>query len=114
MSKIKPMALVENMSGKVCEHSNIYFRTNKVTGQVNSAKLCNPYDGGNSAQQQAARTRFATVSAAIRARIAALPAADKATLVAEYKSQNKIGSLFGYCYHKWNSEYNASGALIGD
>ena len=113
MAKIKPMALIENMSGKVCEHSDVYFRTNKVTGIVHSGKLCNPYDGGNSTQQQAARTRFATVGAAIRARISALPATDKATLEAEFKAQHKIGTLFGYCYKKWNSEYDASGALIG-
>ena len=36
MAKIKPMALIENMSKKVCMHSDVYFRTNKQTGVVYS------------------------------------------------------------------------------
>ena len=114
MAKIKPMALIENMSGKVCEHSDVYFRTNKQTGKVSSGKLCNPFAGEASADQLAVRNRFKVVVPAVRARIAALPAADKAALEAEYKAQHEIGSLFGYCMKKWNAEYDASGALIGD
>lgn len=114
MAKIKPMALVENMSGKVCEHSDVYFRTNKQTGKVSSGKLCNPFTGEASVNQVAVRNRFKTVATAIRARIAALPTADKTALVKEYKAQHEVGSLFGYCMKKWNAEYDASGALIGD
>lgn len=113
MSKIKPMALVDKMSGKVCVHSDIYFRTNKVTGAVHSAKLCNPYDGGHSTAQEQVRTRMSKVSAAVRARIAALDTDAKAALVKEYHAQHKIGSLFGYCYKKWNGEYDEKGDLIG-
>ncbi len=114
MAKIKPMALIENMSGKVCVHSDVSFRTNKVTGKVSSSKLCNPFKGPFSNEQVAAQNRFKTVVAAIRARIAALPTADKTALVKEYKAQHEVGSLFGYCMKKWNNEYDASGALIGD
>lgn len=112
MAKIKPMALVESMSGKACMHSDVYFRTNKVTGQVFSGKLCNPYDGGNSTSQVAVRNRFSTVAAAVRTRIAALTTDAKAALLKEYHSQTAVGSFFGYCYKKWNAEYNATGALI--
>ena len=42
MAEIKPMALIESMSKKVCEHSDVYFRTNKKTGKVYTGKLCNP------------------------------------------------------------------------
>lgn len=112
MAKIKPMALVESMSSKVCMHSNVYFRTNKVTGATFAAKLCNPYDGGNSEDQLAARNRFAAVSAAVRARIAALQPTEKTALLAQFRGQSKVGSFFGYCFKKWNSEYDDSGVLI--
>lgn len=67
MSKVKPMALVESMSGKICEHSNVYFRTNKRTGAVTSGKLCNPYSGEPSEDQMEVRTLFASAVAAAQA-----------------------------------------------
>lgn len=67
MSKVKPMALVESMSGKICEHSNVYFRTNKRTGTVTSGKLCNPYAGDPSEDQAAIRTMFANAVSAAKA-----------------------------------------------
>ena len=112
MAKIKPMALVESMSQKVCEHSNVYFRTNKQTGAVYSGKLCNPYEGEPSADQVANRTRFGKVSVAVKARLAALAGADKEKFVAAYKSQHKIGSLYGYAFKKWDKEYDVNGELI--
>ena len=112
MAKIKPMALVESMSQKVCEHSNVYFRTNKQTGAVYSGKLCNPFEGEASADQIAKRTRFGKVSKAIRARLNALTGEDKTKFLAAYKSQHKIGSLYGYAFKKWNDEYDANGDLI--
>ncbi|MCQ2328769.1 MAG: hypothetical protein MJZ59_05440 [Paludibacteraceae bacterium] len=60
MAQVKPMALIESMSGKVCMHSDVYFRTNKRTGNVTSGKLCNPFQGEPTAAQQATRTNFAT------------------------------------------------------
>jgi hypothetical protein len=92
----------------------MYFRTNKVTGQTFTAKLCYPYTGPASEQQGFARDRFAKVTAAVRTRLSELSVNDKKALVAEYKSQHKIGSLFGYAMHKWDNEYDQSGDLIGD
>ena len=112
MAKIKPMALVESMSRKVCEHSNVYFRTNKQTGAVYSGKLCNPYEGEPSTDQVANRNRFGKVSKAVKARLAALTGEDKTKFLAAYKSQHKIGSLYGYAFKKWNDEYDANGDLI--
>ena len=66
MAKIKPMALIESMSKKVCEHSDVYFRTNKKTGAVYTGKLCNPSTKEPSVNQTAAKARFAKVSAAVR------------------------------------------------
>ena len=112
MAKIKPMALIESMSNKVCEHSDVYFRTNKKTGEVFTGKLCNPSTKEPSVNQTAARARFAKVVAAVRT-ILAGSSEQKTQLVAEYKAQNKIGSLFGYAMHKLNDQYDANGDLIG-
>ena len=111
MAKIKPMALIESMSNKVCEHSDVYFRTNKKTGEVFTGKLCNPSTKEPSAAQIKAKERFAKVSAAVRT-ILAGSSEQKTQLVAEYKAQNKIGSLFGYAMHKLNDQYDANGDVI--
>lgn len=112
MAKIKPMALIESMSKKVCMHSDVYFRTNKQTGVTYSGKLCNPSEKEASASQIAAKARFAKVVAAVRT-ILAGTSEQKATLVAGYKAQTKIGSLFGYAMHKLNDQYDANGDPIG-
>ena len=106
------MVLIESMSNKVCEHSDVYFRTNKKTGEVFTGKLCNPSTKEPSVNQTAARARFAKVVAAVRT-ILAGSSEQKTQLVAEYKAQNKIGSLFGYAMHKLNDQYDANGDLIG-
>ena len=113
MSEIKPMALIQSMRKKVCMHSDVYFRTNKQTGKTTTGKLCNPSTKEPSAAQTAAKARFAKVSAAVRA-ILAGSSEQKTELVAAYKAQNKIGSLFGYAMHKLNDQYDANGDPIGD
>ena len=110
MAEIKPMALIESMRKKVCMHSDVYFRTNKVTGKVTTGKLCNPSDKAPSADQVKAKARFAKVVAAVRTILE--DATEKAKLQAEFKSQTKIGSLFGYAMHKLNGNYDANGDLI--
>ena len=111
MAKIKPMALIESMSKKVCMHSDVYFRTNKQTGATYTGKLCNPSDKAPSAAQTAAKARFAKVVAAVRAILA--DPTEKAKLQAEYKAQTKIGSIFGYAMHKLNGNYDENGDKIG-
>ena len=113
MAEIKPMALIESMKKKVCEHSDLYFRTNKRTGKVTTGKMCNPSEKEPSAAQTAAKERFAKVTSAVRA-ILAGTSEQKTQLVAEYKGQTKYGSLFGYAMHKLNGNYDASGDPIGD
>ena len=112
MAKIKPMALIESMSKKVCEHSDVYFRTNQQTGATYTGKLCNPSMKEPSASQTAAKARFAKVVAAVRTILT--DPTEKAKLKAEFKAQTKIGSLFGYAMHKLNGNYDANGDLIGD
>ena len=112
MAKIYPIDLVKAMSQKVCTHSDTYFRRNKITGTTFSGKMCNPYEGPASERQTAVRNRFKAMQAAIRTRIAALTETEHDKLWAEYLAQTDIGSFYGFCYHKWNSEYDASGTLI--
>ena len=69
-------------------------------------------DAEPSASQIAAKARFAKVVAAVRTILT--DPTEKAKLKAEYKSQTKIGSLFGYAMHKLNGNYDANGDLIGD
>ena len=111
MAQIKPMALIESMKKKVCMHSDVYFRTNKKTGKVYTGKLCNPSTKEPSAAQTAAKARFAKVSAAVRA-ILAGTSEQKTQLVAEYRKQTRIGSLFGYAMHKLNGNYDQNGDPI--
>lgn len=110
MAKIKPLATIASMSGKVCIHSDMYFRTNKITGKTFTGKLCNPSTKAPSSDQISVRNRFDKVQAAVRTRLET--PATKAQMEAEFKAQTKIGTLFGYCFHKWNSEYDENGDLI--
>lgn len=110
MAEIKPMALIESMKKKVCQHSDVYFRVNKRTGKVTTGKMCNPSTKAPSANQVKAKARFAKVQAAVRT-IFADPT-EKAKLLAEYKAQTRYGSLFGYAMHKLNGNYDENGDLI--
>lgn len=110
MAEIKPMALIESMRKKVCEHSDVYFRTNKQTGKVTTGKICYPSTKEPSAAQTAAKARFAKVVAAVRTILE--DSTEKAKLQKEYLAQNQIGSLFGYAMHKLNSNYDRNGDLI--
>ena len=112
MAEIKPMALIESMKKKVCEHSDVYFRTNKQTGKVTTGKLCNPSTKAPSAAQTAAKARFAKVVAAVRTILA--DPTEKAKLEKEYKAQSKYGSLLGYAVHKLNGNYDENGDLISE
>lgn len=111
MSKIRPLEVISSMSGKVCTHSKMYFRTNSFNGNVSTGKMCYPYKGEASDDQKAAKARFKAVVLAVRARLAALTDAEKAKMKLAAKAV-QAGSVFGYAFHKWNSEYDASGALI--
>ena len=112
MAQIKQMVLIESMKKKVCMHSDVYFRTNRQTGTTYTGKLCNPSTKAPSANQTAAKARFAKVVAAVRTILS--DPTEKAKLLTEYKRQTKIGSLFGYAMHKLNGNYDANGDLIGD
>lgn len=97
--KIKMIDLATAGSGKVCEHSDFYFETRKRRKglpAVFTGRMCNPYDGGDSAAQQTAREKFATVSAAVTA-IMADPTA-LAPYKAAFEKQYKYNTLRGYVF----------------
>ncbi len=108
MAKIQPMGLIETMSGKVCTHSDVYFRTNKRNGNVSSGKMCNPYQGAPSANQTAVRTKFASAVASAKAILAAT-ASDveqtnynkKVAYTASYDANRSFGgTLFNFVMKK--------------
>ena len=100
--KIKPIEVVASMSGKVCQHSDMYFRTNKITGKVSTGKVCYPSTKAPSADQLAARQEFKTTVQAINAWLAdPSNATERNKLYTEFKSQHKIGSFFGYVFSQY-------------
>ena len=110
MSKIKPIAIIESMSGKVCEHSDMYFRTNKQTGKVYTGKLCNPSDAAPSEAQNRVKTRFAKISAAVMELLS--DPAERAKWQKAYLTQRKIGSLHGYVFAKIQDQFDENGDKI--
>ncbi|MBQ0136987.1 MAG: hypothetical protein KBS40_03170 [Bacteroidales bacterium] len=106
MAKIKPMALIESMSGGVCEHSDTYFRTNKRTGRVYTGKLCNPYKGPVDPDVAANRTMFGTACANAKAILNATESdtanyAKLQTYKASYDANPKFpGTLYNFIVKK--------------
>ena len=107
MSRIRPIAIVQSMSGKVCEHSDMYFRTNKQTQKVSTGKICNPSDAEPTEAQMKVKTRFAKVSAAVDQLLS--DPAEREKWSKSYLAQHKYGSLKGDVFAKINSQYNEEG-----
>ena len=107
MSRIKPIAIIQSMSGKVCEHSDMYFRTNKQTQQVYTGKICNPNDAEPTEAQLRVQSRFAKISAAVDALLA--EPSERSKWEKAYLAQHKVGSLKGYVFAKINHQYAESG-----
>ena len=92
MSKIKPMILVEKLSGKVCSHSNTYFA--ERNGTQYTGTICNPYTGEPTDKQIAVREKFADTIEAINA----LTEEQKTAYEKAFKNQKKYRSLRGYIF----------------
>ena len=92
MSKIKPMILVEKLSGKVCSHSNTYFA--ERNGTQYTGTICNPYTGEPTDKQIAVREKFADTIEAINA----LTEEQKNAYEKAFKNQKKYRSLRGYIF----------------
>ena len=92
MAKLKPMILVEKLSGKVCGHSNTYFA--ERYGTQYTGTICNPFTGEPTEKQIAIRQKFADTYAAM----ALLTDEQKEAYEAAFKKQKKYRSLRGYIF----------------
>ena len=92
MAKLKPMILIERMSGKVCGHSNTYFA--ERNGTQYTGTICNPYKGEPTEKQIAVRQKFADTYAAM----AALTEEQIDAYKEAFRKQKKYRSLRGYIF----------------
>ena len=92
MAKLKPMILIERLSGKVCGHSNTYFA--ERNGTQYTGTICNPYEGEPTEKQLAVRENF---TAAIEA-IKNLTPEQTEAYKAAFKKQKKYRTLRGYIF----------------
>lgn len=94
------------MSGQVCEHSDMYFRTNRQTGKVTTGKRCYPSTKPASENQTAQQSAFGTLTSQARAWIATNnpkegeATAEGAKMYAAYKAQRSVGSYMGFIVKK--------------
>ena len=101
MAKYVPIEMVKSYSGKICEHSDVYFA--KKGNTLYTGKICNPRTKPFSEQELARQTKFRQAIAAVNA----LTAEQKTAYAAAFKNQSKYGTLRGYMFAK---EYEKLGA----
>lgn len=92
MAKYVPMDLVRSLSGKVCQHSDVYFA--ERNGSLYTGKLCKSRTTPYSAKELAHQTKFKT--ALENAKAAMKDATQRAAYEATFKNQKKCRTLFGY------------------
>ena len=92
MAKIKPMILVEKLSGKVCGHSNTYFA--ERYGTQYTGTICNPFTGEPTEKQIAVRQKFADTYAAM----ANLTEEQIDAYKEAFRKQKKYRALRGYIF----------------
>jgi len=102
MSKVRFIKPILSASGRLFGGSNIYFRTNRLTGKSHTGTIRNPYKGPSSTAQQATRERFRYVMSLVKTQLQ--DPAKKAQWQQEFMSQNEIGTLVGFVYHMLNKQ----------
>ena len=100
MAKIKPMILIERLSGKVCGHSNTYFA--ERNGTQYTGTICNPYKGEPTAKQIAVREAFTATAEAMKN----LTPEQMADYEAAFRKQKKYRSLRGYIFAQLYNQPN--------
>ena len=93
--------MVKSYSGKICEHSDVYFA--KKGNTLYTGKICNPRTKPFSEQELARQTKFRQAIAAVNA----LTAEQKTAYATAFKNQSKYGTLRGYMFAQ---EYAKIGA----
>ena len=104
MAKIVPMDLVKSMSGKLCGHSDISFAKKGDTQYT--MKRCKQRTSPPSEAELAQRAKFATISAAVNARLKAEDPAD----VEAFKAQKKYKTLRKYLWQLETEKYEQENA----
>ena len=100
MAKVKPMILVEKLSGKVCGHSNTYFA--ERNGTLYTGTICNPFKGEPTEKQIAVRQKFAdTYTAMANLTEEQIEAYKKA-----FRKQKKYRALRGYIFAQLYNQPN--------
>ena len=89
MAKYVPIEMVKSYSGKICEHSDVYFA--KKGNTLYTGKICNPRF---SEQELARQTKFRQAIAAVNA----LTVEQKTAYATAFKNQSKYGTLRGYMF----------------
>lgn len=96
MAKYRPIEMVKDYQGKICQHSDTYFqRRGKDKTVLCTGKICNPRDLSKdpfSANEVAAQEKFAQAVAAVKA----LTPEQKSAYKASFEKQSKYQFLMGY------------------
>ena len=92
MAKYVPIEMVKSYSGKICEHSDVYFA--KKGNTLYTGKICNPRTKPFSEQELARQTKFAQARAAVKA----LTSEQKTAYRTAFAGQKKYTSLQGYMF----------------
>ena len=92
MAKYVPIEMVKSYSGKICEHSDVYFA--KKGNTLYTGKICNPRTKPFSEQELARQTKFRQAIAAVNA----LTVEQKTAYATAFMNQSKYGTLRGYMF----------------
>ena len=95
MAKYKPIDMVKEYRGKICEHSDTYFQKRGKT--LCTGRICEPRDLAKkpySAEELAVRQKFRQARAAVKA----LTAEQKTAYAEAFANQKKYSSLQGYMF----------------
>ena len=94
MAKYEPIEMVKSYSGKICEHSDVYFA--KKGNTLYTGKICHPRTKPFSETELARQTKFAQARAAVKS----LTEEQKASYAEAFANQKKYFSLQGYMFAK--------------
>ena len=101
MAKYEPIEMVKSYSGKICEHSDVYFA--KKGNTLYTGKICNPRTKPFSEAELARQAKFSQARAAVKA----LTSEQISDYETAFKNQKKYVSLQGYMFAQ---EYAKLGA----
>ena len=92
MAKYEPIEMVKSYSGKICEHSDVYFA--KKGNTLYTGKICNPRTKPFSEQELARQEKFRQARAAVKG----LTEEQKTAYAEAFANQKKYSSLQGYMF----------------